>query len=188
LGTLGGDLSFATAIDDNNVIVGNANTPPKLGQLYNQTGFVFLNGSMHNISVWSTDTIVDANGVSDAGIAGDEDGDPLGGFGSTGFIMNGSLISIGTSEDVSSENGINQAGLAVGYKVDAPLGIFGPQYASIFANGVTYDLNTLVDLSSSDFTRLTEAKAISNTGYIAGLGTTTSGATHAFLLTPIPTP
>jgi probable HAF family extracellular repeat protein len=188
LGTLGGDFSAATAIDDNNVIVGNADTPLMLGQMYNQTGFIFLNGGMHNISDWGTNTIVDANGVSDAGIAGDEDGDPLGGFGSTGFIINGSLINIGTSEDVSSEDGINQAGQAVGYKVDATLGIFGPQYASIYASGVTYDLNTLVDLSSSNFTQLTEATAISNNGYIVGNGTTKSGATHAFLLTPIPAP
>ena len=188
LGTLGGDFSAATAIDDNNVIVGNADTPLKLGQMYNQSAFVFFNGSMHNISDWGTNTIVVASGVSDAGIVGNYDGDPLGGFGPTGFIMNGSLINISPSEDVSSEDGINQAGLAVGYEVDATSGIFGPQYASIYAGGVNYDLNTLVNLSGSDFTQLTEATAISNNGYIVGNGTTKSGEVHAFLLTPIPTP
>jgi len=192
LGTLGGDFSFATAIDDNNVIVGNARTS-SIDPMFYQSGFIFYNGSMFDLSLFGISgrvAIIDVNGVSDAGIAGDADGDPLGGFGPTGFVTDGNPVNVSSGENLSSESGINEAGVAVGYEDDLDLlhFLFGPQYASIFAGGVNYDLNTLVDLSGSDFTRLTEAKAISNTGYIVGLGTTTSGATHAFLLTPIPTP
>jgi len=54
--------------------------------------------------------------------------------------------------------------------------------------GVLYDLNAMVDLSGSNFSRLVAATAISSTGYIVGTGTTKSGNPHAYLLTPIPAP
>ena len=190
LGTLGGDFSAARAIDDNNVIVGNSETS-SFNPMFYQSGFIFYNGSMFDLSLWGisgTNALIDANGVSDAGVVGDENGDPLGGFGPTGFIIGNNPTHIGTGDDISSERGINQAGLAVGYETDFSQGTFGLQHASLFAGGVNYDLNTLVDLSGSNFTHLTEALAISNTDYIVGFGTTKSGATHAFLLTPIPAP
>jgi len=191
LGTLGGDYSSATAIDDNNVIVGISSTPPNPSEFVNQSGFVFFNGSMVNLSTFGIgglNDVVYVNGVSDAGIAGDENGDPLGGFGPSGFIIrvDGTTVNFGSTDYVASEDGINEGGLAVGY-VQQVLS-FTPQFASLYAGGVSYDLNALVDLSGSDFTQLTEAKAISNTGYIVGNGTTKSGAVHAFLLTPIRTP
>jgi probable HAF family extracellular repeat protein len=80
---------------------------------------------------------------------------------------------------------VNDYGLAVG--TDAPETTAKP-YAFLHAEGVRYDLNTLVDLSGSNFTQLSDATAISNTGYIVGTGTTTGGNTHAYLLTPIPAP
>jgi probable HAF family extracellular repeat protein len=64
----------------------------------------------------------------------------------------------------------------------------GNQYASLYSGSVRYDLNTLVDLSGSNFIQLTVANAISNNGYIVGTGTTKSGNSHAYLLTPIPAP
>ena len=44
------------------------------------------------------------------------------------------------------------------------------------------DLNSLI-APGSGFT-LTEAKSISDTGYISGIGTNSLGETHAFLLAP----
>ncbi len=180
LGTLGGDFSAATAIDDNNVIVGNADTSAFAG--FYQSGFIFYNGSMFDLSLWGIsgiNALVEVNGVSDAGVAGNEDGDPLGGFGPTGFVIGANPVYVGPVDDDSNEIGINESGVAVGYR---------GSYASIYSGGVNYNLNTLVDLSGSNFTQLTVANAISNNGYIVGNGTTKSGATHAFLLTPIPTP
>jgi probable HAF family extracellular repeat protein len=166
LGTLGGDSSYATAIDDANVIVGLAYTGPLGPNLDYPDGFVFLNGHMYDLNpigftggslyVFSS---VSVNGVSDAGIVGNEDSDTLGGFGPTGVVALGGRPTAYTStaENISSENGINQHGFAVGYEEDylASTGDFGPQYATIYAGGVNYNLNTLVDLSTSDFTQLT---------------------------------
>jgi hypothetical protein len=49
-----------------------------------------------------------------------------------------------------------------------------------------FDLNDLI-APGSGFT-LVSAQAISDTGYIAGFGTTAEGETHAFLLTTVPEP
>lgn len=195
LGTLGGDYSSAAAIDDNNVIVGTAaHAPNPIIDLYNQHGFIFINGSMQEISVFGGVLAVTsypsyAQGVSDAGVVGEYSPDPLGGFGPGGFAyVAGKVTSLGDSSfSVGSENGINAAGQVVGW-YESLTGVGGKKYASLYAGGVLYDLNTLVDLSGSNFSQLTEATAISNTGYIVGTGTTKSGNPHAFLLTPIPAP
>jgi len=83
----------------------------------------------------------------------------------------------------SSASGVNDYGQVVG-SYQSLSG--GPQYGFLYAGGVRYDLNTLVDLSDSNFSHLSDATAISSNGYIVGIGTTTGGSTHAFLLTPIP--
>jgi len=196
LGTLGGNSSKATAIDDSNVIVGTAarNVTLTLSDIFNEHGFVFINGSMLDLSALGgifaspSNYPVFPNGVSDSGIAGIYVPDPLGGFGPAGFAYLGaSTVSLGNSStSTGSEYGINASGQVVGWYESIDPIHPTPQYASIYSGGVLYDLNTAVDLSGSDFTELTEATAISNNGYIVGIGTTTGGSTHAFLLTPIP--
>ncbi len=195
LGTLGGDYSSAAAIDDNNVIAGTAaHTPNPIIDLYNRHGFIFINGSMQDISVFggllaTTSYPAYAQGVSDSGVVGEYSPDPLGGFGPGGFAyVGGKVTALGDSSfSVGSENGINATGQVVGW-YESLSGVGGKQYASLFSDGVLHDLNAMVDLSGSNFTQLSEATAISNTGYIVGTGTTKSGAPHAFLLTPIPVP
>src|ERR1017187_2912732 len=59
-------------------------------------------------------------------------------------------------------------------------------HAFLYTNGKMFDLNTLCDLSTSDFSVLTIAKTISDSCLIIGEGITTNGQKHAFLLTPLP--
>jgi probable HAF family extracellular repeat protein len=54
--------------------------------------------------------------------------------------------------------------------------------AALFENGVWIDLSAF--MGNSDFVSLDSARAINDAGEIVGYGTTASGATHAFLLTP----
>lgn len=76
--------------------------------------------------------------------------------------------------------GLNNAGWVVG---DTHSG--GPEArAFLYVEGQVYDLNDLVaDMSEWDY--LKSAREISDSGYITGVGETASGASRAFLLTPI---
>jgi probable HAF family extracellular repeat protein len=49
-----------------------------------------------------------------------------------------------------------------------------------------FDLNNMI-VTNAGWT-LSEAKAISDNGQIVGLAISTTGAQHAFLLTPVPEP
>ncbi|HTB80277.1 MAG TPA: hypothetical protein VK717_05265 [Opitutaceae bacterium] len=196
LGTLGGDYSTATAIDDNNVVVGwAARSSGLFPDLYNQHGFVFINGQMQDLSIFGglfnlSGTSTNPLGVSDTGVVGEFSSDPLGDLGPCGFVGYPGQTPIRFGDggyNIASEEGINASGQVVGW-YESLLAVGSKKYASLYSGGVLYDLNTLVDLSGSNFTQLSDATAISNTGYIVGTGTTKSGTPHAYLLTPIPAP
>ncbi len=191
LGTLGGDASAATAIDDNDVIVGNSDAVVSPPWQEHVQGFVFIDGQMLNLSIFGG--ILDNNstapifpsGVSDSGVVGSAYPIPLGIHGPEAFICypGQPLIDFGgASTAFGIACGINARGQVVGYYGDATHAT--PPYATLYSDGVNYNLNTLVDLSTSDFTELMEAMAISNNGYIVGDGIVQGGNVHAFLLTP----
>jgi probable HAF family extracellular repeat protein len=198
LGTLGGDdYSTATAIDDSNVIVGSAARASTgvFPVLYNKHGFAFINGQMLDLSIFGglfniSGTPTYPLGVSDTGVVGAFSTDPLGDLGPCGFVCypGQTPIRFGDGGDnLATEEGINALGQAVGW-YESTLVFQGTSYASLYSGGVLYDLNTLVDLSGSNFSHLSDAAAISNTGYIVGTGTTKNGNPHAYLLTPILAP
>ena len=61
--------------------------------------------------------------------------------------------------------------------------------AMIYYQGLTVDLNILVNLTWAQIlSNLDHADGINNAGQIVGSGTTKDGSSHAYLLTPIPTP
>ncbi|MDP9099834.1 MAG: hypothetical protein M3N48_12715, partial [Verrucomicrobiota bacterium] len=60
----------------------------------------------------------------------------------------------------------------------------GTEHAFLWVGGQMYDLNTLCDLSLTEFKVLTVAKSISDSCLIIGDGVTNTGEKHAFLLTP----
>jgi len=188
LGTLGGDYSTATAINDNNVIVGTSgSTNPPNPDNGDDYGFIFLNGRMQNLATLGGpgDLYVFPISISNSGQIAGTYTISYGEIGFASFIYSGGTtgyLGSGISESLLAR-GINDAGQVVGSNQSLS---GGPQYGFLYSGGVRYDLNALVDLSGSDFTHLSNAVAISNTGYIVGTGTTTAGNTHAFLLTPIP--
>ncbi len=77
--------------------------------------------------------------------------------------------------------GPNAAGMIVGSSTTSD----NSEHAFLFVNGQMFDLNTLCDLSQSDFKVLTLAKAINDSCVIIGEGITSNGDKHAFMLTPL---
>jgi probable HAF family extracellular repeat protein len=195
LGTLGGDYSEATLINDANVIAGDAatTTASASGNIY---PFVFANGTMlkifSNLDGSLDDTeMVNIVAINNSGqIAGNGLPYPVGFGGETGFFFSqGTYTYLGNIVPA----GLNNAGQMVGTVFDfsgaavpaAGASQYGP---FIYSGGVLTFLDTLIDLSTTDFSFLVSANAISDSGYIVGTGVTTGGQTHAFLLTPIPPP
>jgi len=87
----------------------------------------------------------------------------------------------------STANGVagqghNAAGMIVGSSTASD----NSERAFLYTNGQMFDLNTLCDLSQSDFKILTVARTISDSCLIIGEGITNNGQKHAFLLTPLP--
>ena len=78
--------------------------------------------------------------------------------------------------------GTNASGMIVGSSTTND----NSEHAFLYVNGQMFDLNTLCDLSQSDFKVLTVAKTINDSCLIIGEGITTNGDKHAFLLTPLP--
>ena len=99
-----------------------------------------------------------------------------------------SVTDLGTlGGSMSSANGVagpghNAAGMIVGSSTTSD----GTEHAFLYVGGQMYDLNTLCDLSLSNFRVLTVAKSISDSCLIIGEGITNKGDKHAFLLTPTP--
>jgi probable HAF family extracellular repeat protein len=86
-----------------------------------------------------------------------------------------------TANGVAGQQGHNAAGMIVGTSTASD----GSDHAFLYTNGQMFDLNTLCDLSTSDFNVLTVAKTISDSCLIIGEGITSDGQKHAFLLTPL---
>ncbi len=79
--------------------------------------------------------------------------------------------------------GMNAAGMIVGSSTTKD----NSEHAFLFANGQMFDLNSLCDLSQSDFKVLSTARAINDSCIIIGDGITNNGDKHAFMLTPLST-
>ena len=77
-------------------------------------------------------------------------------------------------------NGTNAAGMIVGSSTTSD----NSEHAFLFVEDKMYDLNTLCDLSQTDFKVLTVARTITDSCVIIGDGITKNGDKHAFKLTP----
>lgn len=86
-----------------------------------------------------------------------------------------------SAASMGGQHGRNAAGLIVG---TSKAGDNSPR-AFLYANGQMSDLNSLCDLTKTNFAVLTAATSIDDDGAIIGEGTLTDGTTHAFLLMPV---
>ena len=172
LGTLGGNTSSASGINDSGQVVGSS---------------TLADGSTHSF--------ISTNGVmTDLGTLGGNDS-YASGINASGQVVGSSTLADGSTHSFISTNGvmtdlgtgsyafdINDSGQVVGRLPIAD----GSQHAFINTNGVMMDLNTLMASTVSGLL-LTNAQGINNSGQIVASGTM-NGLTHAFLLTPTAVP
>ena len=74
---------------------------------------------------------------------------------------------------------INNAGTIVGGASNSPGSAF------VYSQNQLELLGSVTNLGTTSFISLDEARSINDLGQITGYGTTSSGARHAFLLTPV---
>jgi probable HAF family extracellular repeat protein len=161
--------SFAKAINDDGQIAGYTQDNAGLGH-----AFLMANG-----------TAVDLGLTNSEAYAINNNGDIVGKFGFSAaraflYKADGTTVTLSNSTSIASD--INDSGSIVG----STKGFTGSYRAFLYSDGTLQNLNDMID-SSSGWT-LTDANAISDTGWITGTGTNALGQTHAFLLTPVPEP
>jgi probable HAF family extracellular repeat protein len=178
LGSLGGDLSEARAVNASGTIAGWANT---LGGP--EQAFIYSGGSMRGLG-----GLPGGNGYSNAlaiNAGGELTGNAVNNLGNyEAFLYNGTMQGLGTLAGFANSwgIGINDFGEVVG-KVSDPYGI--TQHAMLAVGGTMYDLNNqVVNLGGWS---LSEAEGVNDSGAIVGFGTI-GGVQHGFLLTPTPEP
>ena len=86
-----------------------------------------------------------------------------------------------SAASMGGQHGRNAAGMIVGTSKAAD----NSSRAFLYSNGQMSDLNSLCDLTKTNFAVLTAATSIDDDGAIIGEGTLTDGKAHAFLLTPV---
>lgn len=176
LGTLGGATSLAADINDRGQVAGWSEGSPGTGG----GAFLWTGGVMTGLGASFAAFGINASGV----IAGflrvpGTPGAPLGIR--AAVYVNGAIreIEFGSTEDSSADD-INQTGWMVGSKAGAPV---------LFADGVAYDLNTLV-VAGLNGARLRDARAINHSGQIAANTCEPPNASltpcSAYRLDPIP--
>jgi probable HAF family extracellular repeat protein len=104
----------------------------------------------------------------------------------TGYSATGGFVYVdGTFTDLGNRacygRGINDLDQVVG---PCRLPNSDAYHAFLYSGGELRDLNDLIDPNLGVI--LDNANAISDSGFIAAVGTTAAGAQHGFLLTPVP--
>jgi probable HAF family extracellular repeat protein len=176
LGTLGGDTSYARAINGFGQVVGEA---------YDASGnffaFLYSNGTMQNLGTlggeWSQ-----AYGINDAGQVVGQAYLP-GDVGAHAFLwQNGIMTDLGAlGGSYSTAIAISPNGqYIVGY-ANVLSGADIVYHAFIYTRGRMVDLNSLIPANSGWV--LNQANSINNAGQIVGFGTL-NGKPRGFLLTP----
>ena len=175
----GGNSISAWAISNSGYITGGAATS------YAAQAYLYKDGTMLGLGTLGG---ASANGkaVNDVGYVA---GDSLTSNGAThAFLyMNNQMLDISPANtNYSRATGVNSAGQAVGtFAVNYSSGHDFDLHGFLYSNGITVDLNSLIDPASG--WRVDSASAINDKGQIAATGCKASGCT-AMLLTPVPEP
>jgi probable HAF family extracellular repeat protein len=174
LGTLGGKAGFPNWLNNAGEVVGSSN----LAGDQTQHPFLWKGGKMIDLGTLGGDN-GSAGWVSDSGeVTGSAD---LADGTHHGFAWNnGAMHDLRpiTGAACSNGNGVNDQGEVVGNSTNC----HGTELAAtLWINGVGYDLNTLIPPSPL---HLVNAQYISNNGEIVGTGNLPNGDQHVFLLIP----
>jgi probable HAF family extracellular repeat protein len=180
LGTLGGPLGFAVAINDRAQVVGASRTAS-----FQLHAFVWENGVMKDLGALPAQTFSVARGISKLGqvvgnsapiehgaFFGDCPTDPAPVKPQHAVLWsNGTVTDLGTLGGIFSiAKGINDRAAIVGSATLAT----GEEHAFLFRHGTMTDLGTLGSTYSL-------ANKINNHGEVVGLSRIASGELHAFL-------
>jgi probable HAF family extracellular repeat protein len=177
LGALGGNGSYATAINLNAQVVGNASTTGNAAT----HAFLYSGGTMKDLgTLGGTDSL--ATGLNNNGqVVGSADS--ANGYRRAYLYSSGAMADLGTFGGNNSWGwGINNNGQVVGSAETAS----GADRAFLYGGGAMADLNNLISTSAG--WTLMDAMAINDNGQIVGDGINPLGQNDAFLLTPIPVP
>jgi len=165
LGTLGGDRSYAEAVNSRGDVVGlsDVSGSPDFH------AFLYSNGAMTDLGTLGGD-LSWAHGINDLGqIVGSSHG--ADGNSHAFLYTDGEMIDLGTlGGRTSTAYAINNAGQVVGISHTAD----GPQHAFLYSDGVMHDLGTLGGIGSAAF-------GISEAGEVVGLTQTADQNQVAFL-------
>jgi probable HAF family extracellular repeat protein len=183
-GTSGGPIGSANGVNQAGVIVGGSgldSSVPSRATLWRNYAFP------QDLGTLAADSGSEAFAINNADVVV---GDSTGGMGFyRAFLWTASdgMIDINPGADDSSVAlAINDSNWIVGSFGPKVSGSKGDRAALWRANAEMDDLNSLVDLSHSNFSRLSTAVDINALGEIIGTGRGRDSAIHAFLLTPIP--
>jgi probable HAF family extracellular repeat protein len=165
LGTLGGDKSYATAINAGGQVTGESNTATSNGVLH---AFLYSNGVMAELRGLGASV---GNAINASG--------QVAGYRTMATKVTHAFLSKGTSwvdlgtlgGDNSSAIALNDGGQVVGQSQTGPAGYF---HAFLYSNGVMTDLGTLGGDSSGP-------TAVNESGQVTGYADTAGPGYHAFI-------
>jgi probable HAF family extracellular repeat protein len=165
IGTLGGELSFGSAINDHGQLVGSSNVTVG-GNLH---AFIYTAGYLQDLGTLN-DTASLALAVNNRGAVV---GETETGVNHHAFIYDGHMHNINVDDDFSIAYGINDHNEVVG--IDFSGTGNGSQYAFLWKRGKARHLPSLgADVST--------ATAINNAGHVVGFSRYTEpGVDHAFI-------
>ncbi|MCA9945973.1 MAG: hypothetical protein KC449_20965 [Anaerolineales bacterium] len=171
LGTLGGNYSHATAINNSGQVAGYAHIetqPPPFTHIFH--AFLWEDGTMIDLGTFGYHSI--ASAINESGqIVGRSSYNPSSVPTHAFLWENGVMTDLGTLGGfTSSASDINNRGQIVGYSFDSQ----NVSHAVLWEDGTVIDLGSLGG-------SISVAYAINNRGQVVGCSQTAAGLDHAFL-------
>ena len=184
LGHLGGGFSFASDINDSEVVVGSSYTDEVTPLGIMQHPFAWQNGVMTDLGLLAGDEDGGAAAINNlgqiVGSSGRTDPDTYESFYRAFIYSDGVMTALPVPSWEAYAGDINDAGVVVGSMRAG--GGFSNFHGWVYIDGVVTNLNTLIPAGTG--LHIAYATAINNAGQIAATAFDAQGRYHAVLLTP----